>query len=234
LKYDRDKKDEGAWMKRIRKALNKTWHFIWKSDSVWSWLINIVLAFLIIKYILYPGLGIIFNTGFPIVAVVSGSMEHRIVSHNASENPAMCGITYDRSDYFVSFDYYWDTCGEWYEKRDITKEEFFGFLFKHGFNKGDIIFIYGKNTKDLKIGEVIVFSTEGVDYPIIHRIVRIYEHNGERRFITKGDHNKDSGIIDMNIRESDIMGAGVFRVPYMGWIKIWFVDLTNLIRGIGK
>ena len=57
-------------------TLKKTWNFLWKSDSVWSWLVSFVLAFIIVKFLIYPGLGLILGTGFPIVAVVSGSMEH--------------------------------------------------------------------------------------------------------------------------------------------------------------
>ena len=56
--------------------LKKTWNFFWHDDSLGSWMANIVVAFLVIKFILYPLLGVVLGTSFPIVAVVSESMEH--------------------------------------------------------------------------------------------------------------------------------------------------------------
>ena len=61
----------------FKQFLKKTWHFIWDDDSIWSWIINVILAFVIIKFLVYPGLGFIMQTSYPIVAVVSGSMEHK-------------------------------------------------------------------------------------------------------------------------------------------------------------
>ena len=56
--------------------LGKIWHFIWKDDSLLSWIINILLAFLIVKFLIYPGLGFALGTTYPVVAVVSSSMHH--------------------------------------------------------------------------------------------------------------------------------------------------------------
>ena len=57
--------------------LKKTWKFIWHSNSVWSWIINIIIAFLLVKYAIYPAIGVGLATSHPVVAVVSESMEHR-------------------------------------------------------------------------------------------------------------------------------------------------------------
>ena len=62
--------------KKFINILKKTWHFIWEDDSVWSWIVNIILAIVLIKFIIYPGLGLVLGTSYPIVAVVSDSMEH--------------------------------------------------------------------------------------------------------------------------------------------------------------
>ena len=53
------------------------WYFIWEDNSLLSWIVNVILAFVLIKFIIYPGLGLLFSTSYPIVAVVSGSMEHQ-------------------------------------------------------------------------------------------------------------------------------------------------------------
>ena len=60
--------------KELKTKWSKFWYFIWEDDSVWSWIVNIGLAFLLIKFIVYPGLGLILATDFPVVAVVSGSI----------------------------------------------------------------------------------------------------------------------------------------------------------------
>lgn len=36
----------------------KIWYFLWYEDSVASWLVSILVAFVLIKFIIYPGLGL--------------------------------------------------------------------------------------------------------------------------------------------------------------------------------
>jgi hypothetical protein len=211
----------------IFNIISNLWVFLWYDDSVWSWLANVVVAYLFIVFIFYPGVGLILNTSYPLVAVVSGSMEHMIISHDNNLNPHMCGKTFSSNKYFVSYEKFWDICGSWYENQNITKEEFSKFTFKNGFNKGDIVIIYGVNPKNLKIGDVIVFQTDVRTEPIIHRIVNIHIVNNELVFTTKGDHNGSFGNVDINIKSENILGKGVFRVPYLGWFKIWFTLLVS-------
>ena len=56
--------------------LRKVWKFIWEDDSALSWIVNVILAFVIVKFLIYPGLGLVLHTTHPVVAVVSGSMDH--------------------------------------------------------------------------------------------------------------------------------------------------------------
>ena len=197
--------------KKIKAALKKAWWFIWEDDSIWSWIANIILAFVLIKFIVYPGLGFLLSTTYPIVAVVSGSMEHD-----------------------GSFDNWWSSQEKWYSSYDISKDEFFSFNFKNGFNKGDIMILYGKQPKDIEVGEIIVFRSSRPD-PIIHRVVKKWEINGKYYFQTKGDHNVDSiksiGLDETNIIEDNYLGKAVVRVPLLGYIKIWFVELIKLVVG---
>jgi len=195
--------------------------------------LNIIIAFIFIKFIFYPAAGILMGTGYPLVAVVSGSMEHMKIDHEGGI-PNLCGNNYPETSLIVGFDDYWKECGEWYENKNITQSNFSNFYFKNGFNKGDIIFIYGENPKNLKIGDVIVFKRKFRSDPIIHRVVEINEGvEGKLFFVTKGDHNSGSALgIDVNINEEIIIGKGVFRVPYLGWIKIWAVDAVSWLRNI--
>jgi len=193
---------------KLKHILKKTWWFIWEDDSIWSWIVNIILAFVLIKFIVYPGLGLLLNTSYPIVAVVSGSMEHD-----------------------GNFDNWWNGQEDWYLGHNITKEEFSNFNFKNGFNKGDIMILYGKKPGNIKLGEVIVFRSGRPD-PIIHRVIRKWELGGKYYFQTKGDHNVDSikslGLDETNINEEQLLGKAVIRIPLLGYIKIWFVELINL------
>jgi signal peptidase I len=193
----------------IKQSLKKLWWFIWEDNSIWSWLVNLILAFILIKFIVYPGLGYVLGTGFPVVAVVSGSMEHDGSFDDWWQSQAYCtmGCTQE----------------QWYSNYGISKKQFQEFPFKNGFNKGDIMVLVGVEPKNIKIGDVIVYMNSE---PIIHRVVKI-----DSTFQTKGDHNADSGGIDKNIQDSAIIGKAVFKIPLLGWIKIGFVELISLFMG---
>jgi signal peptidase I len=190
--------------------MNKIWNFIWHEDSVASWLVNIVLAFILIKFIVYPGLGFLLSTSFPIVAVVSSSMEHD-----------------------GGFNDWWDANSAWYEDQEIGYEDFKEYPFKTGFNKGDIMVLVGKKPEKIDLGDIIVFRSSRPD-PIIHRVVNKWQEDGIYKFHTKGDNNPDSikgaYLDETNISEDNVLGVAVIRVPFLGYVKIWFVDLINLFR----
>src|SRR3989338_1944950 len=195
-------------MKGWKRTLKKVWHFIWEDDSIWSWIANIVIAFVLIKFIVYPGLGLLLQTSHPVVAVVSESMEHN-----------------------SGFEEWWSKSSKWYLLNDINKEEFGEFQLKNGFNKGDIMVLKGKKVKNIQIGEVIVFWSAKKD-PIIHRVVKKWKDDHNYYFQTKGDNNpssiKSASLDETNISEEQIVGNAVLRIPYLGYIKIWFVELLNL------
>ena len=189
----------------LKKSLGKVWYFIWYDDSLASWLVNLVIAFVLVKFLIYPGMGFFLGTEFPIVAVVSGSMEH---------NPD-------------DFDGWWDKRGVWYEDNGVGKKDFESFKFKNGFNKGDIMFLKGIEPKHIKVGDVLVYETGAHNNPIIHRVVGIDIGEGVYYFLTKGDnnHKEDKPVIEEQIVNT---GKAVFKIPYLGWVKIWFVDVFGL------
>lgn len=209
--------------KTIKKWWKLFWHFIWYDDSIWSWIANVILAFILIKYLVFPVLGFILNTPYPVVAVVSGSMDHR------PEQNILCGKQI--SSYSNTFDSYWEICGKWYEANEIEKEEFAGFPFRNGFAKGNVIVLFGEDPEDIKVGDVIVFQKRS-PVPIIHRVVKKWKENGVWRFRTKGDHNQDvfEAIGEKEITEDEIAGKAVFRVPLLGYVKIIFVEFIDLFR----
>lgn len=189
-------------------ALKKLWKFLWHEDTPASWIVSVVLAFIIVKFLIYPGIGFLFGTGYPIVAVISGSMDHNE----------------------LDFETWWEINGEWYEEKGITMEEFSEFKFRNGFNKGDIMIAFGKESKDINIGDILIFQST-THYPVIHRIVDSWEENGEYHFQTKGDNNSDSysRLKEQDIDEGRAIGVAILRIPYLGWIKIIF---STMVAGV--
>lgn len=215
----------------------KAWHFIWYEDSLASWLANIVLAFIIIKFVLYPFLSLVLGTSLPLVAVVSESMDHGYTKESCQERYTLCGITITE-DERTHFDEYWDACGNWYVEQGISKQTFETFRFTNGFSKGDIIVLSGKDPEDIQLGEVIVFHSRAKEprkpYPIIHRVVGKELVGDEYVFETKGDHNEeqikpplDSMLDETNVHEDLIIGVARLRIPWMGWVKVGLVDFIK-------
>ena len=192
-------------MKDWKKTWKKIWYFIWEDDSIWSWIVNIVLAFIIIKFIVYPGLGFLLQTSHPVVAVVSESMEHG-----------------------NNFDEWWGKANNWYIENNINKQDFDSFPLKNGFDRGDIMVLKGKNPGDIKIGDVVVFWSAKKD-PIIHRVVKKWQQNNKFYFQTKGDHNsvsiKSPDLDETEIPQDAVVGNAILRIPLLGYVKIWFVEL---------
>ena len=205
----------------IKRHGKKVWNFFWYEDSASSWVANIIVAFLVIRYLVYPSLGLILGTNYPIVAVVSESMEHGL------HNNILCGEKLENHP--ESFDNYWKICGKWYEERGITKSEFSKFPLKNGFNKGDVIILWRANSDNTEAGDVLIFVGDKPQ-PIIHRVVKKWQEEEQYFYQTKGDHNSNSiqgQFGETIITENRILGKGVLRIPYLGWIKILFVDAVR-------
>jgi len=128
----------------IKDNLKKFWRFL-NEDSWQSWIISLILAFVIIKFIFFPTLSFITAAPLPLVVIESCSMYHA-----------------------GSFDSWWNQNEVWYEDKKIIKENFEEFPFKNGLNKGDIILLWGRG--EYKTGDIIVFQA-GMQNPIIHRMI---------------------------------------------------------------
>ncbi|MEK6915069.1 MAG: hypothetical protein AABW89_00825 [Nanoarchaeota archaeon] len=138
------------------KGLKKFWGFL-KEDTWQSWIVSLVLAFVLIKFVFFPFLSWAFATSLPLVVVESCSMYHQ-----------------------DDFDSWWDRNGIWYEEHGIDKGVFEK-NFKNGLNKGDIVFVTGRGTYET--GDVLIFNSQ-YKYPLIHRLVRLepYDTKGDNNF----------------------------------------------------
>jgi len=197
-------KDDIPWDKRTTwQKIKKVYNYVFEENTILSWVASILLAYVIVKFLFYPGLGLVLGTDLPLVAVISPSMEH------------------DHMD----FDNWWDENGQWYIDRGISKEEFESYRMKNGFYKGDVIVLKGKD--NLEIGDIAVYMNEYSakisGYPIIHRVTFINEIDNS--FEIKGDNNPEPD--QWSIIQDDVQGVALFKIPYIGWLKIWAVSLIG-------
>jgi len=171
-------------------------------------MLNIVLAFVLIKFLVYPGLALVLATSNPVVAVVSESMEHN-----------------------AQFDDWWEAKANFYEKFNITKTDFENFRFKNGFNKGDLMILKGVDPSTLSIGNTVVFRGVGKE-PVIHRLVSKKQLNGNYLISTKGDSNDNQLAYEKDIPPEQLIGKAVVRIPVLGYVKIIVTDaITLILRG---
>ena len=98
---------------------------------------------------------------------------------------------------------------------------------RNGFNKGDIIVLRGVTFDNLKVGDILVYQSK-LSYPVIHRVV---EKNDLIQ--TKGDHNfqqiTDVRLNEKYVMKDQIIGRAWFKIPYLGYVKIWFTELVQCI-----
>ena len=207
-------------MKNKKRSIWKRfWHFIWEENTTASNITSLILAFILIKFIVYPVLGVALGTHYPVVAVVSGSMEHDGNFNNWWNSEAWCNNKPC-------------TQGEYYSQFSITKETFKKFPFPDGFNTGDMMVLKGEKPENIKVGDIIVFKNNRPE-PIIHRVINKWTRNNIYYFQTKGDHNKISinnrFLSEKGISQDEILGKAVFKLPYLGWVKIAAVESLKFI-----
>ena len=144
--------------------IKKIWEFL-KKDTWQSWIVSIILLFILIKFILFPTLTFITGSPLPLVVVESCSMYHE-----------------------SSFDDWWGKNAAWYGSRNISLSDFSSFSFNGGLNKGDIVLVISKKNYD--VGDIIIFKAQTV-HPLIHRLISLSplatkgDHNPDQLSIEK-------------------------------------------------
>jgi len=184
------------------------WYYFWKDDTIWGWIFSFAVIIILIKFVFFPFLNFATGTALPLAIVESCSMYHE-------------------GDLFSNPNKWYDAHESKYEQFDISKEQFSEFKFKKGFNKGDILFVFGTKPEKLKVGDTIIFQASQTT-PVIHRIIEIKEEDGERIFSTMGDNNNGQLPFEKNIKEEQIIGRASLRlIPYLGWGKLIFFEFTK-------
>lgn len=192
----------------IKKYLKKFWFLVWKDDSLKGWILSIIFLFILIKFIFFPTLSLITGTSLPLAIVESCSMYHK-------------------GNLLSNFDSWWQRHDSKYSEVIINNLDFQDFTFKNGFNKGDILFVIKANPEKLEVGDVIIFNAEQKN-PVIHRIIKIKQENGEKIFSTIGDNNNAQLSFEDRITEEKLIGKAVFKIaPYIGWGKLIFFEFRQ-------
>lgn len=216
--------------KENKSKSKKIWDFFWKSNSIWSWIVDLILIFLIVKFVIFPVFAFALGAPLPFVIIESGSLEHKITTYNPNIPPNICGVYFNKSeDVSGNFSRYWQFCGDWYEENNITRSEFETWPYLRGMNKGDIIIIKGLKDRNYEKGDIVIFRRIEKQYktPIIHRIIDTKTVNNQRVFSTKGDHNPGQLDYEGEIYQQQVLGKAVCKIPKLGWAKLFFVELLQ-------
>lgn len=97
----------------------------------------------------------------------------------------------------------------------------------------DAVIIKRCSEDNLKVNDVVTYRSEDPSFYgilITHRVINIEEVDGEKLYITKGDHNE---TVDRTpVKFSQIQGKVVMRVPKIGYIKYFLVEYYGWIIAI--
>jgi signal peptidase I len=170
----------------------RIWHFLWEEESVLSYVVFIAVAFILLKFLVFPA--VLFMTGYSdIAAVVSESMYHGSSNFNHSYN-------------------------DWLDFNGYAPEQVSAWPYQNGLNVGDVIFVKKFPAEQIKVGDIILFyAPQG---QIIHRVMSIKQVGNDTFFTTKGDANVASMTIEKDIPYSEVKGTLVSKIPFLGYPKV--------------
>ena len=168
-----------------------------------------ILMAIILYFFIQISLTVATGVDNPISVVISGSMDH----HGAS------------------LDEWWMEKGHEYAPYGVTKLEFSQFPYANGFERGDILLIKGVSATSISVGDVIVFTRDSDEIPVVHRVVEITMVGGVRYFLTKGDFNSVADNYHdgetIGVHESRIIGRVGGIIPSVGNITLWFRGIVG-------
>jgi len=212
--------------------------FIFERQEAVEWGINLLFAF-IFAWAIYSFFGLALGTASPMVIVVSGSMEP----------------LYHRGDVIV-------LNGTSFEQLQAPLVQFNGPIdgrelallatphyssTQNGVQVSSLEFNTGQDVEITQEGSVVVYFSQRLQQPIIHRVVAKLSASDGSYVITKGDSannntvDQDCGSVRLGVpekqciqlfpvKEQDIEGRALLQVPLVGCVKLWLFDnLASLI-----
>ena len=206
--------------------------FFFEKEEFLDWGIYLLSAFIFAAAI-YSLLGLALGTASPMVIVVSGSMEPL---YHRGDVIIMQGISFEQfagqeiflnqplsSTPFASF-----------AKTVPENPSFSNPLTAIQFSDGQQLFIN-------KEGSIVVYFSERIQEPIIHRIAAKIKAPDGDYLLTKGDSpnnytiDQDCGTISYGVpekncitlypvKEEQLQGRALLNVPVVGCVKLWLFD----------
>lgn len=96
-------------------------------------------------------------------------------------------------------------------------------------NNGEAVVLKDVDTKDIVVGQVIVFRDwEAKDQFVVHRVVRIEDDGYTRLFTTKGDNNPE--VDPVKTPSGGVLGAVLVHMPVVGP----FLQYMSTTRGFAS
>ncbi len=94
-------------------------------------------------------------------------------------------------------------------------------------NQGDVVLVGPVNPGDVKVGDIVMYQMSNKER-VLHRVVEITTgDDGSREFVFKGDNNN---VRDpFAVRDSQLIGRYLGRVPRAGWLAIKFNELLQVV-----
>lgn len=88
---------------------------------------------------------------------------------------------------------------------------------------GDILVVKGTDFQDIEEGDIVVYSIEERNIPIVHRTIAVHDGYIE----TMGDNNEGQLEFERNVSPEQIHGRTVFNIPRLGLVKLLTMDLMG-------
>jgi len=210
-----------------------------KENEAITWVVYLASAFLF-AWLIYTGLGLLLGTQSPMMIVVSASMEpiyHRgdiILLHGASPESIEAETARLQEPSLLEKELA-AIASPIFSKSSAPQIQ------SIEFNSGQTIPI----TKD---GSIVVYWSNRMQEPIVHRVVAKLEAEDGWYVLTKGD-SKQNNTVDQDcgfiingrpekqcielypVPISRLQGKAFLNLPFLGCIKLWLLDdLGSLIR----
>ncbi len=102
--------------------------------------------------------------------------------------------------------------------------------------QGDLVFAYRPPPKDIHVGDIVIYRGRGGEL-IIHRVVAVKVRDGIYYYVTRGDNNRGPDLFEFQGMpgvpysriEGKVWNPGgmIFKLPYIGYLSIWFHSLIS-------
>ncbi len=213
-----------------------------KESEAISWIVYLLSAF-VFAWLIYTGLGVLLGTESPMMIVVSSSMQPLygrgdIILLQGAKAELLDGIEVE------------------VQLPSLSETEFAAFAKPvYASNQSKtieaILFDSGQKIPITKQGSVVVYWSEHMSEPIVHRVVAKLKAADGWYILTKGDSlnnttiDQDCGLIINGRPEKQciefypvplekLQGKAFFHVPLLGCVKLWLLDDLGSLLATGK